>query len=173
MKASASDEKLPHDLRDASAELLGDLHDMGPAIYHHHYHNAIVGRSDAPFRYNRKWNAPRSPDINDSLTNTIGAVKTGAFGRGQGGIYEKTEIPAAVARTTSNLNKHSPTKSSANAIGMGENWSMHKSYSRYKKQMPYKLPSERLKELYGKVIKLHSQSPRRSEAEDHSKTQMN
>lgn len=39
---------------------------------------------------------------------------------------------------------------------------MHKSYGRYKKQLPYKLPSDRFKELYGKIIKLHSQSPKRT-----------
>lgn len=82
MKASASNERLPYELRDASAQLIGDLQDMGPAIYHHHYHNAIVGRTDAPFRYNRKWNAPGKSETEDTLTNTIGQVKPNSFRRG-------------------------------------------------------------------------------------------
>ena len=93
LKASASNEKLPHELRDASAQLLDNMHEMGPAIYHHHYHSAIVGRTDAPFRYNRKWMNENKISGEKNLTNNIGQIKTNDFLLGQGGIYHKTEVP--------------------------------------------------------------------------------
>lgn len=39
----------------ANAKMIKDLTDMGPSIYHHHYHQAIVGSHDASGRYNAKW----------------------------------------------------------------------------------------------------------------------
>ena len=64
-----------------------------------------------------------------------------------------------------NFNSKDKGKTSPLEIGTDNDWSMHKSYSRYKKQLPYKLPSDRFKELYGKMMRLHSQSPKITDAE--------
>jgi hypothetical protein len=61
------------------------LNDMGPAIYHHHFHNAIVGNDEPAGRYNAKWR--------DSEDNSIGHVKVGDFRRGQGGIMCRMNRP--------------------------------------------------------------------------------
>ena len=64
-----------------------------------------------------------------------------------------------------NYKSQGPT--SMDELGMNENWSMHKSYGRYKKPELLKLPTERFKQLYEKVVKNHSQSPNsRNKAED-------
>ena len=152
--ASASNERLPHQLRDASQNLIENLHEMGPAIYHHHYHNAIVGKTDVPFRYNRRRNQ-QSLDSEEALTNTIGTVKPNSFRRGQGGIFDKSEIPSGYAsRMSENYKSQGPTM--MDELGMDEKWSMHKSYGRYKKPDLLKLPTERFKQLYAKVVKNHS-----------------
>jgi hypothetical protein len=36
--------------------MIEDLRSMGPAFYHHHYHNPIVGEKEIDWRYNAKWN---------------------------------------------------------------------------------------------------------------------
>ena len=59
-------EKLEEDLRDhpkfrtnaqaiATSRLAEQQYKMGPANYHHHYHNAILGMEDSDGRYNAKW----------------------------------------------------------------------------------------------------------------------
>lgn len=63
----------------------------GPANYHHHYHNAIVGMEDADGRYNAKWldlGGLKSPQNHD-----LGGVTTGDFRRGQGGLFCRITRP--------------------------------------------------------------------------------
>ena len=63
----------------------------GPANYHHHYHNAIVGMNDADGRYNAKWldlGGLKSPQNHD-----LGGVTVGDFRRGQGGIFCRITRP--------------------------------------------------------------------------------
>ena len=59
-------------------QLVENLKDRGPANYHHHYHNAIVGE-DSVGRYNAKW-----LDVNDykNRVNDLGGVQVGDFRRG-------------------------------------------------------------------------------------------
>lgn len=53
--------------------MIEDLRSMGPAFYHHHYHNPIVGEKEIDWRYNAKWNKPnRSHSIQTPLANDIG-----------------------------------------------------------------------------------------------------
>ena len=42
----ATDKRASKEMRSASKALLDGLHDLGPAWYHHHYHNAIIGNAD-------------------------------------------------------------------------------------------------------------------------------
>ena len=74
--------------------MIEDLRNMGPAYYHHHYHNPIVGEKEIDWRYNAKWNkSNRSNSIQTPLANDIGQIKVGEFQRGQGGIFDKVERP--------------------------------------------------------------------------------
>jgi hypothetical protein len=40
----------------ASEKMKQSLNDLGPAIYHHHFHNAVVGNNEPSGRYNAMWN---------------------------------------------------------------------------------------------------------------------
>jgi len=51
--------------------LIESLKNRGPANYHHHYHNAIVG-DDADGRYNAKW-LDVSNDFKNKM-NDLGGV---------------------------------------------------------------------------------------------------
>ena len=80
---------------------------MGPANYHHHYHNAIVGNVDPDTRYNNKWRYGRraSQPIGKlmkggAMQNEVGAVKIGHFSRGQGGLFHNAERPIDLEKAT-------------------------------------------------------------------------
>ena len=94
--------KLKNDLEDhpkyrTQAKAIGQFnlaeaqYKRGPANYHHHYHNAIVGMDDADGRYNAKWldlGGLKSPQNHD-----LGGVTTGDFRRGQGGLFCRITRP--------------------------------------------------------------------------------
>ena len=96
-----NDKHSPKALKSASKALLDGLHDLGPAWYHHHYHNAIIGNKDADARYNNKWTRRKRNSHVPKLTETVGAVGTCTFARGQGGIFTKVENPLDVQQAAS------------------------------------------------------------------------
>ena len=61
--------------------LVDSITERGPANYHHHYHNAIVGMSDATGRYNAKWLGVQTFDKQDLLSD-LGGAQDGDFRRG-------------------------------------------------------------------------------------------
>lgn len=61
------------------------LNELGPATYHHHFHNAVIGSSEPQGRYNAKWR--------EKTDMELGSVKSGDFRRGQGGIMCRMSRP--------------------------------------------------------------------------------
>jgi hypothetical protein len=76
---------LEHQKKLAEAKMKKGLNELGPAIYHHHFHNAIVGSSEPAGRYNAKWLEQQDLEF--------GQVKSGDFRRGQGGILCRMSRP--------------------------------------------------------------------------------
>ena len=131
-----ADETAPPELREASRRLFEDLENMGSGAYHHHYHNAIVGNKDADFRYNKKWSPRRFGQRGGSFSNhlgrEIGAVKTGDFRRGQGGLFHNVEVPVDVEHAAQ-LYLDSELKKTMADIGFNEPWQATKRYTRYQR----------------------------------------
>ena len=114
---------------------------MGPASYHHHFHNAIVGNVDPDTRYNNKWRYGRraTQPINKLLSGgavqqEVGSVNVGHFSRGQGGLFHQVERPVDLEKATDLFLENEYNKS-ITTLGMNESekWDKDKNFSRYKK----------------------------------------
>lgn len=110
-----------------------DLTELGPSIYHHHYHQAIVGNNDASGRYNAKWlDRKKTIQPKKSLNQEIGHVNTGDFRRGQGGLFCAMSRPYH-ATNAPDLYIESEQRKTLIDLGYDNRWELGQSNNRFKK----------------------------------------
>ena len=106
----------------AANKLLDRLNDLGVATYHHHNHNAIVGKSDQITRYNDKWADCQRTIVNN---DALGSVHNGAFLRGQGGIFTTLSRPYNID-TASDLFINAEEQRTLIDLGVHDRWKLDK-----------------------------------------------
>lgn len=113
---------------------------MGPALYHHHYHNAIVGGADPDTRYNNKWRYGRRASQpmdrlmkGGAMQGEVGSVAVGHFSRGQGGLFHNAERPVDLEKATDLFLQHEYDKSITNLGNNNDKWDSKKDFTRFKK----------------------------------------
>jgi hypothetical protein len=96
---------------------------MGPAIYHHHFHNAVVGNHEPAGRYNAKWR---------SKQGNLGEVKVGDFLRGQGGLMCKLSRPYTL-KEAPELFIEAEQRRTLIDLGYNDRWHLNQTNAKYKK----------------------------------------